>query len=167
MSMVITAPNEIYSVENEKNIKLFLAGGITNCPLWQNDLIKELIDIEGITIYNPRRENFPKDDPDAPEEQITWEYDKLRKADIIVFWFSRGSNNPIVLYELGKWGNSSNKPIVIGMDDQYERKFDVRMQTELARPNLNIVHSIDELAVNIKKEIYLNKLKKEIQEKLD
>jgi hypothetical protein len=39
MALIIEAPNEIYSVENNKNINLFLAGGITNCPDWQKEMI--------------------------------------------------------------------------------------------------------------------------------
>ena len=30
MALIIEATNEVYSVENVHNIKLFLAGGITN-----------------------------------------------------------------------------------------------------------------------------------------
>lgn len=105
MALIITAPDEIYNIKNSHNIKLFLAGGITNCPDWQSKMIDELKNVD-ITIYNPRRKNFPTDDPNASEEQITWEYAHLKTADIISFWFSRGSLNPIVLYELGMWGNS-------------------------------------------------------------
>ena len=133
MALIIEAPNEVYSLENKGNIKLFLAGGITGCPLWQNTMIDILKDIKGLTIYNPRRKNFPINDPKAAEEQITWEYQHLEKADLISFWFSRGSLNPIVLYELGRWGNSSTKPIFIGIDPEYERARDVTIQTELSR----------------------------------
>ena len=144
MALIIEAPNEVYSLENNRNIRIFLAGGITNCPDWQSDVIDRLKDEPGITIYNPRRKNFPIGDPKAAEEQITWEYEKLADADVIAFWFSRGSLNPIVLYELGKWGNSSDTEIVIGIDPEYERKQDVEIQTMLARPELDIITDFDE-----------------------
>lgn len=39
----IEAPNENYSIENEtENTKVFLAGGITNCPDWQSEIVEIL-----------------------------------------------------------------------------------------------------------------------------
>jgi hypothetical protein len=145
MAIIIEAPKEIYSTENNHNIKLFLAGGITNCPDWQSYIVNELKDVDKLTIYNPRRKKFPMNDPNAAEEQITWEYNHLRDADILFFWFSRGSLNPIVLYELGMWCNSSDKIAIIGMDPEYERKQDVIIQTKLARPFLQIFDSLQDM----------------------
>jgi len=150
MAIIIESPNEIHSLENYNNLKMFLAGGITNCPDWQSYVVNELRDIEGLTIYNPRRKNFPIHDPKAAEEQIIWEYNHLRDADILFFWFSRGSLNPIVLYELGMWVNcSSDIPAIIGVDPGYERKQDVYIQTKLARPELIIHDSIEEMIEKI------------------
>lgn len=147
MATIIEAPNDVYSLENSENKKVFLAGGITNCPDWQAEMIEKLKYVRGITLYNPRRANFPMDDPNAAEEQITWEYEKLKAADIIVFWFSRGSLNPIVLYELGKWGNSTSKSIVVGIDEEYERRQDVEIQTRLARKSeFPFYNSLDDVA---------------------
>lgn len=151
MALVITAPNEDYSVLSLiENAKLFLAGGITNCPDWQSELIENFQDVEKLTIYNPRRKNFPIDDPSASEKQICWEYKQLKDADIICFWFSRGSLNPIVLYELGRWGNSSDKPIIIGIDPKYERKNDVIIQTKLSRPKVKIAEDFSDFCVKVK-----------------
>lgn len=151
MTIVIEAINEVYSIENNKNVKLFLAGGITNCSDHQSKLIKLLEDCNNLTIYNPRRQNFPIDDPNASEQQITWEYNHLMNADIISFWFDSGSLNPIVLLELGKYALSSSKPIFIGIDPEYKRIQDVQIQTRLSRPDVEIVYSIKELSEQIKK----------------
>jgi hypothetical protein len=151
MALIIEAPNEVYSLENNRNIKLFLAGGISNCPDWQSEIITNLKNIKGLTVYNPRRKNFPINDPNAAEAQITWEYNHLKEVDIILFWFSRGSLNPIVLYELGRWGNSSNKKMIIGLDNEYERKEDVIIQTNLSKVDPIIVNSLDEVVEEIKK----------------
>ena len=103
-----------------------------------------------MTIYNPRRENFPIDDPNASEEQITWEFKHLSSSDIISFWFSKGSLNPIVLFELGKYGlSSTNKKILVGIDPGYERTQDVEIQTKLSRPDIKIVYSLGGLASQI------------------
>lgn len=149
MALIIEATNEIYSVENVHNIKLFLAGGITNCPDWQSVLIDDLKEIPNLTIYNPRRKNFPINDPSATEAQITWEYAQLLNADIIIYWFSRGSLNPIVLFELGRYGLSSQVPMIIGIDPEYERKSDVLYQTKLSRPEVPIVESLEEMSEEI------------------
>lgn len=84
-------------------------------------------------------------------EQISWEFEKLKIADMIIFWFSRGSLNPIVLYELGMWGNSRNyTQIIIGIDEGYERRQDVIIQTTLARPEVLIVNSLEKMVEKIK-----------------
>ena len=146
--MVIEAPNEVYSLQNQSNIKIFLAGGISGCEQWQNELIDLIKHTEILTIYNPRRENYPIDNPDVAEEQITWEYNHLRDADLISFWFAKGSLNPIVLFELGK-SLETDKKIFVGIDPDYERIQDVIIQTKLANPNIEIVFSIKELSDQI------------------
>jgi len=145
MALIITAPEEIYSIQNNNNIKMFLAGGISGCSDWQSYVVNELRDIENLTVYTPRRKKFPINDPNAAEEQITWEYQHLRDANILFFWFSRGSLNPIVLYELGMWCNSTDKMAIIGIDPEYERKEDVIIQTKLARSNQMIFNSLSEM----------------------
>jgi hypothetical protein len=78
-------------------ISIFLAGGIQNCPDHQTQLM-DLIKTLDITVYNPRRKNFPIKNPSAAQEQITWEFDHLRKATIISFWFCKETLQPIVLF---------------------------------------------------------------------
>lgn len=148
---VITAVNEDYSVVNNINTKIFLAGGISNCPNWQADAISYFSKVSefDFTLYNPRRIEFQTDDPQTAEQQIVWEYNHLRDADIILYWFSKGSLNPIVLYELGMWGNSSDKIIFVGIDPGYERTQDVIIQTALARPELNIYNNLEAMISSI------------------
>lgn len=75
---------------------LFLAGGITGCPDWQSKLI-DLLKNEDVVILNPRRKDFPINDPKAIEKQIVWEYNHLKKANAISFWFPKESICPIAL----------------------------------------------------------------------
>ena len=89
---------------------LFIAGGITDCPDWQQDFVKLLSDTD-ITILNPRRANFPIHDSNAALEQIKWEHDNLRRAVAISFWFPKETICPIALYELGAW-SMTDKPIL-------------------------------------------------------
>jgi hypothetical protein len=144
---------EAISKKSGFGYRIFLAGGITNCPDWQTELIEKLKNSNikaDLDIYNPRRKNFPIHDKHAVNEQIEWEFEKLKYASMIIFWFSRGSLNPIVLYELGMWGNSRSTPIIIGIDKEYEREADVLTQTYLARPYVPIVGSLDGMVEEIR-----------------
>ena len=42
-----------------------------------------------------------------------------------------------MLYELGRWA-ASDKPLAVGADPAYERRFDVVQQLGLARPGLTV-----------------------------
>jgi hypothetical protein len=143
----VEAP-EIY---DGKGQSLFLAGGITDCPDWQADLVK-LLENEDITLLNPRRKNFPIHDPNAALAQITWEHNHLKKASAISFWFPKETLCPIVLYELGAW-SMAHKPIYVGVHPEYQRKQDVEIQTVLARPEVIIAYSLEVLAGQIKEGI--------------
>lgn len=139
----VEAPNKIL----DDKTGIFLAGGITGCPDWQADLLKMLDGIDAV-IYNPRRKNFPINDPNAAYDQIKWEYDMLRKADIISFWFCKETMCPIVLFELGAW-SMTGKPIIVGVDPKYQRKQDVEIQLSLARPDVNIRKSLEEICSDL------------------
>lgn len=149
---VITAP-ELY-VPQDYHVSCFLAGGITNCPDWQSEVIKQLY---GFTIgafepviFNPRRENFPIEDKSAAVQQIEWEYKMLERCDIFSMYFSSGdSNQPICMYELGRnilrmqmrYPSDWQDRIVISVEDDYRRRQDVLIQTGLATK--------DQIMVNI------------------
>lgn len=128
---------------------IFLAGGISDCPDWQKEIASQLKD-ENVILLNPRREDFPMDDPNASFHQIKWEYDHLRKATAVIFWFPKETMCPIVLFELGTW-IVSKKPILIGMDREYERKQDVQIQSVLERGDTEFYYSVGELALATKK----------------
>lgn len=140
---IITAPDPLDIKDND--VVVFLAGGITNCPNWQ----KEVIDLlqrsvnrySNLVILNPRRENFPIDDPNAAEEQITWEFNALERCTVFSMYFSDGnSDQPICMYELGrnivrmqmKYPIDWQDRLIISTSYGYKRYPDVLIQTELA-----------------------------------
>jgi hypothetical protein len=98
-----------------------------------------------LVIFNPRRQHFPIDDPSAAEEQIRWEHHHLRLASDILFWFPCETLCPIALYELGAW-SMTDKPIYVGVHPEYRRRQDIDIQTELTRPQVEIVYSLQDLA---------------------
>jgi len=129
---------------------VFLAGGITGCPDWQEEVVKFLEPLP-IIVYNPRREDFPIDDPMAADVQIEWEYRYLNKVDFRLFWFPKETICPIVLYELGKYANVANRcradegtggNFVVGTHRDYQRRQDVVIQTGLVYPSKNIFRDL-------------------------
>ena len=131
---------------NGQETSLFLAGGITGCPDWQQEMVRVLRDAP-LTLLNPRRAHFQMHDHIALE-QITWEHTYLRRAAAISFWFPCETLCPIVLYELGAW-SMTEKPLFVGVHPQYQRLLDVQVQTKLARPDIHVVTSLDALAQEI------------------
>ena len=130
MSQNIISP----SIEDPKYTSVFLAGGITNCKNWQKEVIKELNDIEKLTIYNPRRTNFDLSNKNINHEQIEWEFERLEKMDIFSMYFCGGASiQPICMYELGRniirmqnrFPSDWEKRIVISCEVDYIRKQDV------------------------------------------
>ena len=113
-----------------------MAGGITNCDNWQQEVIKELSQFEhtdNLVILNPRRENFPIDDPNASKEQIEWEYNWLCCCDIFSMYFCNSDSvQPICFYELGR-NLALMKCAVISVEEGFSRTNDVVVQTKLAR----------------------------------
>ena len=153
---VITAPEPL-SQSTEPTV--FLAGGITDCQWWQDDIIAMLANYEGI-IYNPRRRDFPMDDPNAAEEQIAWEFNALNEASIFSIWFCSGpSDQPICQYELGRHlerfttQKKQYGRVIIGVEPGYKRAQDVEIQTRLVSPLIadKISSTLEEHAANIAK----------------
>ena len=131
---------------------IFLAGGITGCRDWQQELRSLLSDTQ-LTLVNPRRPDFPIGDPGAAQEQITWEYWRLLTADAISFWFTSETIQPIVLFELGRWSapptGGRRVPIFVGAHPDYIRRQDVVCQLALSRPEVKVVASLAALAEQI------------------
>lgn len=128
---------------------VFLAGGITGCPNWQAEMVR-LLSMTEYAVLNPRRADFPAGDPGAAEFQVRWEFEHLRKADLISFWFCKEAIQPIVLYELGAWSMTA-MPMVIGIEPGYARELDVRIQTALVRPaGVPVVDTLEALAKEIR-----------------
>ena len=149
---VITAP-QIYDKRSDQ-VSAFLAGGITNCPKWQDEVISKLesYDLQRLVVYNPRQEHFDITDPSASYKQIAWEYKYLEDMDIFSMYFSDGdSDQPICMYELGRniirmqnrFPADWRKRIVITCEDGYRRKQDVYIQTRLAVQDDIVYDSLD------------------------
>lgn len=141
---------------------LFLAGGISNCPNWQEEVAEKLLNIlKGypLNIVNPRRDGLPN-----PAAQIHWEYDQIKAADCILFWFPAETLCPITLFEYGKELGRSKKKIFAGFHPDYTRKLDLIIQTERYNQDvyieneINLVMSIDALCKQVEEYILVRSL---------
>lgn len=147
---VITAIDDYNLKEGE--ISVFLAGGITNCPEWQDKVIEFLkakLDTDNLVVFNPRRKNFPIGVPSAAFGQIKWEFKQLEKMDIFSMYFCGGdSDQPICMYELGRnivrmqnrFPADWEKRIIVSVEEGYKRREDVIVQTRLANFNFTTMY---------------------------
>ncbi len=126
---------------------IFLAGGISGCRNWQQRMAN-LLAGSRLAVLNPRRDEFPLNDPDAGRQQITWEFQHLRQATARLFWFPPETLCPIALFELGGW-MKTREPLFVGMHPNYARRFDLEMQLHLARPDVSPVYELRELAEQV------------------
>ena len=146
----IEAPTDYVAKPND-GYSIFLAGGITGCPDWQTAVVS-MLRMTPLTLFNPRRKDFPIHDPAAAEKQIRWEFDHLRRSDAVLFWFPKDTLCPIVLFELGAWSKNVDDAIYVGTEEGYPRTQDVQLQLKFARPDVEVVHSLTDLADQVKKD---------------
>lgn len=132
MAIQIYAPH-VYSAY-EHSPKIFLAGSIDNGQAedWQQILVDNLTDID-VVLLNPRRPDWDSalqcDSVHAKfREQVEWELQGLRDADLIIMYFSPSSKAPISLLELGLFAES-NKMLVC-CPEGYWRKGNVDIVCE-------------------------------------
>lgn len=144
MGKIITAP-EMLDISDINKHKVFLAGGISNCPDWQEPVAKRIADETNLLVINPRRNNWNMDSQAAESiEQIHWENFYLNMSQHILFWFPEETLCPITLFELGA-ALQGNADVRIGTHPGYKRKLDVSVQANLARPGTHIYSKLDTL----------------------
>lgn len=147
---VVTCPKELIIERRSLDIYTFLAGGISNCPDWQSEIInihKLYQQSINRTLVNPRRDHFDITDNQMTQEQIHWEYRHINKCNSIIFWFPKETVCPITLYELGS-ALHTHTNISVGCHREYSRLEDILYQMRLRRPDILLVHSLRELVEN-------------------
>ncbi len=142
---IVEAPEEY----DGSGPSVFLAGGISGTLDWQTVVIDALADLP-ITILNPRRKNYPWNEPAAAAAQIEWEFRHLRRATAVLFWFPPETLCPIALFELGGRVLIREQALFVGTDPDYARKLDVEIQLRLARPEVKPVTRLSDLSQQVR-----------------
>lgn len=120
---------------------IFLAGGVTYSPNWQKEALEMLADTD-LIVANPRRDEIVSAVGDTARRQIIWEFENLKSAKVVLFWFPN-AETIITFLELGKeLARKSN--IVVGVDPDYNRRFDIETQVRLELPRAVIYTTLDE-----------------------
>lgn len=137
----------------KQKIDLFLAGGISDCPDWQKEIIdlifESLLKNKDVVIANPRLSSGLEKTGFKAEQQIIWEWNALKNSKNISFWFPKETLCPITLFEYGKFLSDTSKNIFCGADKRYKRFFDLTVQTRLERPKVKIHTNLSDLAKEI------------------
>ena len=130
---------------------VFLAGGITGCPDWQAEA-RALLDDTELVVCNPRHPVFDVTDPNAARDQIEWEVEHIREADMMLFWFpaSGGVTQPIVLFELGM-ALGRGRELAVGTDLDYCRRYDVVQQCRHADLSQIVWTRLDQVCLQVRR----------------
>ena len=136
--MIIKTP---ISSNQELIPDIFLAGGVTYSPNWQKEALEMLAGTD-LTVANPRRDEIISAIGETARRQIIWEFENLKSAKVVLFWFPN-AETIITFLELGKeLARESN--IVVGVDPDYNRRFDIETQVYLESPDAVIYSTLGE-----------------------
>lgn len=115
--MLVTPTDEDFKT----GFTVFLAGPIQGVHDWQSEIAKEFESLD-ITFFSPRRSEFETFDY---TEQVQWESEHLRYADLIVFCIPPKDYDVVgryyaqtTIYELSEWLNKG-KDILLYIDTSY------------------------------------------------
>ncbi|TBU30587.1 hypothetical protein BD311DRAFT_754601 [Dichomitus squalens] len=138
---------------------VFLAGTITGTD-WRADVIRRLEHLlntnrNPITLLNPLREDWDSSWVERKTdkrfcEQVAWELDAQKLADMIAIYLHPGTPSPISLLELGLSARDKGK-VVVCCPDGFPRKGNVEIVCE--RYKIDLVETLEELIENIAKKI--------------
>lgn len=153
--ILINCPQEFneHNVLIEDGPTVFLAGGITNCPDWQKEMIEKLKN-DNVILFNPRRgERFDANDHAAHVFQVNWEFRHLHEAEVVSFWFPKETLCPITLFELGaacERFKLKGEKFVIGVHPEYQKLETVTYQLKDYGFDGKVATTLDELAEQIR-----------------
>ena len=147
---VVTSPEALPAAHDKPRV--FLGGSIDmgKAVDWQSQMITALAD-QDVVILNPRRPDWnPAWKPVAQEpefrRQVEWELAALESADVIVLYFTPGSQAPISLLEMGL--HARNGKLVVLCPEGFWRKGNVDITAQAY--GVRQVETLGELIAEVK-----------------
>lgn len=143
------APQETPPLEIGE-ISIFLAGSIDmgSAENWQTRMENDLVDIDNLVVYNPRRDDWDSSWVQDPtpgtqfHEQVTWELDHIEASNLVVVYFADGSKSPITLLEFGLLARM-DKDVVVYCTPEFYRYGNVKVVAD--RYNIPVYDSYETL----------------------
>lgn len=129
---------------------VILYGAIQPEPAWQTSLAMSLSDLP-IDILDPRRDDWDsswKEDISFPKfkEQVEWEMNCAKLADVIVFYFPPGALTPVALLELGMYAGTGHA-IVCCPEGFYKRG---NVQMVCLRYGIDLLDNLEDLKEQVR-----------------
>ena len=78
--------------------------------------------------------------------QIRWEYEFLKRARVVLFWFPKESLCPVALFELGK-ELGRNSCVFVGAHPDYARRFDIVTQVDCYKPGMTVYSELADVVM--------------------
>lgn len=152
--MNIIKPPEYPSTYSTKSV--FLAGSIEmgKAVNWQKKVELALSGIDGLTIFNPRRDDWNSAWEQSISNtqfkgQVDWELNMLDKCSIAMMYFDPTTASPISLMELGLYADTGK--LIICCPEDFYRKGNVDIVCE--RYGIPVVETLEELIDLTKKKL--------------
>lgn len=143
-----------YIKSDDLERSVFLAGSINGAPNWQQKY-RTFFEDTDLVLLNPRRALC--DTPNAVwtgeegQRQIDWEYEHLRHATVVSFWFAAEGQGYSSAYELGAMLQYKRAGAVfVGTHPLYPKAETITYQARKARPDLDVVQSMRGLANQVR-----------------
>ena len=154
--MMIEIKSPEITVKDPGQFTIFLGGSIEmgKAEHWQKRLANDLSDVDNITLFNPRRDDWDSSwiqDPTPGtqfHEQVMWELKHQERCDMIVYYFDPGTISPITLLELGAF---SYKNVIVCCPKEYSRYGNVKILCN--ERYIEFVETYDELVKHIRNSV--------------
>ena len=154
MATIHKPPTPLPSPAGEK--VLFLAGSIDlgAAPDWQQELATALLDVPGLLILDPRRDEWDSSWAQSIHDanlrgQVEWELAGLELADVIAYYFAPDTKAPVTMLELGLHARTGKA--VVCCPEGFWRKGNVDIVC--ARYGVEQVESLGELATALRRRL--------------
>lgn len=145
--------HDSYNIRN----KLHYMAGTVSDDDWQSELFQLLVKHQmpmGWDIMNPRPDKKSKD----LRKDVKWQYEGQVFCHMISFWFPKSGDPSPTILELGRW-TCYEKPLIVGVEKGFDLEKFITQNLSYTNKDLQIKHSLDELAQEIVREakIYTSK----------